>query len=446
MSLYRIGPFELHVERLITTCDGKPLAFGPKVTETLLALAEHAGTVRSKAELLDRIWPDGFVEEANLTQNIYVLRKAFRRHGYPDAIQTVARQGYRLAVPAVLVDNPPLAVVPARRAPMRPALFRRVAAVGVAAASIAAMLLTAASGGPSSRALVESPLSARGARLYSLGTYFWNERTRDGVRKSLGYFTQVVETDPTNPLGYAGLADANATVGSYCYGSQAPAVYFARARAYAKQALTLDADSAEAHAVLGLLALQGSNVRTALPELQRAIAIKPRYAPAQEWYGIALVEEGRLADGLSHLKTASAIDPLSVATAAWLGIAAYQAHQFDESIAYGKEALELSPQRADALATIGKAYEARGDLGLAIETFKQFAASSPYHRAEAAALLAKAFALQHRIGEAHAQYAYAIANAMSADPSDLGDAAAAIGDKAAAQRLRHASMHMFWLA
>ena len=70
MSVYEFGPFQLDKDRLLLLHDGEPVALGPKVVETLLALVEHPGDVLSKSALLDRIWPEGFVEEANLAQNI----------------------------------------------------------------------------------------------------------------------------------------------------------------------------------------------------------------------------------------------------------------------------------------------------------------------------------------------------------------------------------------
>jgi len=455
MNVYRIGPFELRAERLAATCGGKPLAFGPKVAETLLALAEQPGRALSKSELLDRIWPEGFIEEANLAQNVYVIRKAFRSHGLPDAIETVARYGYRLTVPVVRVARE----TSAQPAPPVPAFKRsigqfanRLILVGAGAMMIAATLLITGSGSLDDRAAMSKPLSTRGARLYAIGTYFWNERTRDGVRKSLTYFAQVVNTDPTDPRGYAGLADANAMIGAYCYGTHGPSVYFARATAYAKEALALDPDSAEAHAVLGVLALQEADMRRtgtqqAMPELERAIALDPNYAPAQEWYGIALVEAGRLSDGVTHLKRAAALDPLSVSTTAWLGAAAYEAHRFDESIAYGHQALELSPKRVDVLNTLGKAYEARGDIELAVAAFKRYAAVDAFYRPEAAALLSRAYMLERHLPEARAEFAYALAHSDATNPADLEAAAIALGDrKSAADILRHTHGHLFKLA
>ena len=78
MSLYQFGPFQLDAERLLLLDRGEPIAIGPKVVETLLALLEHPGELFAKNALLERIWPEGYVDEANLSQNIYVLRNTHR--------------------------------------------------------------------------------------------------------------------------------------------------------------------------------------------------------------------------------------------------------------------------------------------------------------------------------------------------------------------------------
>jgi tetratricopeptide (TPR) repeat protein len=265
-------------------------------------------------------------------------------------------------------------------------------------------------------------------RLYQIGLYYWNSRTREGVRKSLNYFTQVIDADPNDARGYAALAGANVMMGDYCYGTHQPDVYFARAREYAQKALALDPNSTEAHAVLGYLALDRKDMAVAMLELRRAIELDPAYGPAQEWYGIALLGRGRLSEAVAHLKIAAQADPLSVATIAWLGSAAYLDRRFDDAIAYSREALELSPQRTDVLTTIGKAYEAQGEVDRAIDAFKQYRAVDPYYRPEAAALLARAYALAHRASEARAQLAFARKHANEVNPADLAAAARAIGD------------------
>lgn len=453
MEIYEFGPFELDVERLLLLRDGEAVALGPKVVETLLALLEHRNEVLAKPVLLDRIWPEGFVEEANLAQNIYVLRKMFRAYWKADAIQTVPRRGYRFTAPvrhvmrATLPEQP--IVVPAPRpASVATALYRRVSPFAAAIAFAAVAVVLIAGYGDAERVSLDRVhLSANGARLYQIGRYYWNLRTRNGVERSLSYFSQVVDSDPKSARGYAGLADANAAMGDYGYGAERPAVYFARARGYARKALAIDPRSAEAQAALGLIALDKSQNQRAIGELRRAIAFDPSYGPAREWYGIALMGQGKLAEGYTELKKAADLDPLSVATTAWLGSAAYLDRKFSDAIAYSRQALELSPQRTDVLTTLGEAYEAEGNMHRAIDTFKQYSVACARCRAEGAALLAHAYAGAHRMAAARAQLRYARAHAADVEPMDLAAAAAAIGERSVAiGELRRVKQRGMWTA
>jgi DNA-binding winged helix-turn-helix (wHTH) protein/Tfp pilus assembly protein PilF len=440
MSSYAVGPFRLNAEQLLLTLGGMPVALGPKVVETLLALVERPGHVLTKRFLLDRIWPDGFVEEANLSQNIHVLRKTFRRHGCADPIETIPRRGYRLTASVSTTAN---GAVHAARAN----LTRRIVAAIAGVACVAASLSLVASHDLGLREAAPGALSDTGARLYQIGRYYWDLRTLDGVQKSMAYFARVVDEDPRDARGYAALADANLTMGDYCYGTHQPAVYFARAREYASQALALDPDSAQAHAALGFLALHREDARAGMAELQRAIALDPSYAAAHEWYGIALLRGGHAHEGQRHLKIAAELDPLSVAAIAWLGSAAYLDRRFGDAIVYSRQALELSPKRTDALVMVGEAYEAQGDLTRAIEAFKRFGAVNPYYRPEAAALLAQAYALAHRRTEARAQLAVARAHASDVDAPDLIAAALAVDDHGVlTDSLRRARTHETWAA
>jgi adenylate cyclase len=57
---------------------------------------------------------------------------------------------------------------------------------------------------------------------YLKGRYYSNKRTEEGIRKSIEYFEQAIEKDPTHPLGYAGLADAYVYLGVWDYVSPQP--------------------------------------------------------------------------------------------------------------------------------------------------------------------------------------------------------------------------------
>src|SRR5579862_7948161 len=105
MMEFEFGPYRLDVRRRVITLDGAPLPLGPKVVLTLAAMVERAGEVVSKDDVLERVWPGEFVEESNLSQNVYVLRRALKRNWNAQAIVTVPRRGYRFVAPVRLVES-----------------------------------------------------------------------------------------------------------------------------------------------------------------------------------------------------------------------------------------------------------------------------------------------------------------------------------------------------
>ncbi len=430
MSVYAFGPYQLDAERLLLLESGEPVALGPKVVETLLALLEHPGETLAKTALLDRVWPEGYVEEANLAQNIYVLRKALRAHWAVDAIETVPRRGYRFREPVRLIE--PVRSEPTHEIAALPARPRRVTWQRFAVATLAAALVLFAGGaadGVAHRTVVSPQLSAGGARLFAIGHYYWNQRTRDGVEKSVGYFEKVIASDPHNPSGYAALASADAIMGDYGYGTFAPKVYFNRATANARMALSLDANCGAAYAALGVIAMDLNRGAEALVDLKRAVALDPSDGPSREWYGIALLGKGRLPQALHELQRAADLDPLSVSTTAWLSSAAYFDHRYDEAIAYGRQTLDLSPQRGDVWESIGLSYEAQGNGARAIQAFTRLASSCSDCKPNAAALLAHLYARAHRFAAARAELAIAQAHASDVSLDNLVIALAALGER-----------------
>lgn len=431
MSLYEFGPFQLDATRLLLLDGGAPVALGPKVVETLLALIEHPGDVLTKQALLDRVWPEGYVDEANLAQNIYVLRKTLRARWPVEAIETVPRCGYRFTEAVRRLDHVPSSE-PAFAASAPPARRRwwPAAAAAAAVALIASLAFTVLV--PHRAAADGTVLSANGARLYEIGRYYWNLRTSDGLEKSVHYFTQVVDSDPKDPRGYAALASANAMLGDYAYGPAPAKVYFARARAYARKALAIDARCGEAYAVLGMISTETpspTNLAKGVAQLRRAIALDPSDAPAHEWYGIALMSEGNFSGGYAELKESAQLDPLSVATTIWLGEAAYLNHRYAAAIGYAQEAIDFSPLGHEAFSTLGLAYEARGDMGRAIAAFHAMARSCAHCRYEAAALLAEAYERSNRPNAARREMALATAHAKDVQPQDLAAALFALGKR-----------------
>ena len=96
---YRFGPFRLDPEERRLEAAGGPVELTPKTFQILLMLVENAGHVVAKEDLLARVWPNTVVEEANLTQTVYSLRKALDDGAGGVYIETVPRRGYRFVAP-----------------------------------------------------------------------------------------------------------------------------------------------------------------------------------------------------------------------------------------------------------------------------------------------------------------------------------------------------------
>ena len=98
--VYEFGPFRMDPDKQLLLRDGEPIAVPPKTFETLLVLVRRGREVVTKEELLNAVWPDSFVEEANLSQHIFKLRKALGDSQEGERyIVTLPGRGYRFAVP-----------------------------------------------------------------------------------------------------------------------------------------------------------------------------------------------------------------------------------------------------------------------------------------------------------------------------------------------------------
>jgi len=95
---FEFGPFRLDLSERLLLHNGKAVPLAPKVFETLVILVENSGHILEKDELIKRLWPDTFVEESNLAQNIFQLRKALANGACGmQYIETIPKRGYRFA-------------------------------------------------------------------------------------------------------------------------------------------------------------------------------------------------------------------------------------------------------------------------------------------------------------------------------------------------------------
>ena len=96
LHFYEFGPFRLNLTERILYRGSDMVSLTPKVFDTLLLLVENNGHILEKNELMEHLWPDSFVEESSLTQNISLLRRALAEgDGEHNYIETIPKRGYR---------------------------------------------------------------------------------------------------------------------------------------------------------------------------------------------------------------------------------------------------------------------------------------------------------------------------------------------------------------
>ena len=111
MERYRLGALTIDAGRKTVRGPDGELELYPKTVEVLIELVREAPSVSRRLDLIDRVWPEGFVVDQNLTQRIYQLRRALVPYGIE--IHTVRGVGYRLDAEPERIESDDLARRPA---------------------------------------------------------------------------------------------------------------------------------------------------------------------------------------------------------------------------------------------------------------------------------------------------------------------------------------------
>jgi DNA-binding winged helix-turn-helix (wHTH) protein len=99
---FEFGSFYVDTVRRLLLREGQSVPIKPKAFDVLVALVDSPGFV-SKRQLMERVWPNSFVEEANIHHNISILRKLLGQSG--QWIATVHGQGYRFVAEVRRIAN-----------------------------------------------------------------------------------------------------------------------------------------------------------------------------------------------------------------------------------------------------------------------------------------------------------------------------------------------------
>jgi DNA-binding winged helix-turn-helix (wHTH) protein len=330
--LYEFGPFSVDVEERVLLRDGRVVPLPPKAFSILFALVREQGRVVSKADLMREVWPEDSVEEGNLTQNIFTLRRVLQgrdeAHSY---IETIPRRGYRFA--GVVVEK------------------------------------TREPGAPRSATASEQSENAEAREAYLKGRYFWSKCTRRALEKSIEWFRTAIDRDPNFAIAYVGMADSYTRLATT---HAAPAEMMPKAEAAVRQALRVDEGLAEAHASLGMLKMRRHwDWEGGRCELIRAIELKPDYATAHLWLGNYFDMRGDFENALAAKKRALKLDPLSLQINVSIASTLWLMRKNDEAMFRLRETLDMDQNFLSALVMLGFVNELSYDYRSAIANLER---------------------------------------------------------------------------
>ncbi len=309
-KFYQFRRFRFNAHRLCLHHANVPVHLPPKSLEVLKVLLDEPGEVVGRDLLIDQIWDETFVEEANLTVTISRLRKALGEFD-PDEIfiQTVPRVGYRFVADVEVVGE----VDDDRNAdkqfgstqdlaqPAHPAKTPKTQRVlhGRRIFYVLAALALVAIG---SAAWVNSTQtdvvagSSDAMQAFTKGDF---ELSKRRPCESVPYFQEAVKRDPEHALAFARMAAAQTMCGS-----------MDDAKISLDKAFSLDPDLSDAHAVEGFrrMGLKWDWVG-AEASLKRALEIDPNSARAHHWLGVLYSIRGRLSEAGGEMQRAIDIAP-----------------------------------------------------------------------------------------------------------------------------------------
>ena len=206
--------------------------------------------------------------------------------------------------------------------------------------------------------------------LYLRGRYYWNKRSEEDNRKSIGYFEEAIDKDPTYALAYAGLADAYITNGDWAF--LPPKECYPKGKAAATRALQIDSSLGEAQTALAYISYVFDwDWSEAEKRFRLAIALNPNYPTAHQWYAEYLAVRGRLGDARAEITRARDLDPLSLIINGVSGNIYNWARKYDLAVEECKRTVEMDSNFYPAHLYLAWAYEHQGDYDRAFAEYEK---------------------------------------------------------------------------
>ena len=241
--------------------------------------------------------------------------------------------------------------------------------VAAAVAGQIRVALPVGTGSASRTALAAArPVNAEAYDAYLQGRFYWTNR--GDVPKSIEAYEQAIQKDPKYALAYAGLASGYALLSQVPYDDVRPSEAKPKARQAAERALQLDANLAEAHAVLANVAFSYEwDFKAAEQEFQRAFALEPNNVTAHQWYAHFCMARNRMAQAREENARTLDLDPVSPLFNTVRAEILYHERQYDAAIAQAQHTIEEYPTYWPAYLWLGSAYREKKMYPEALKAF-----------------------------------------------------------------------------
>ncbi len=223
------------------------------------------------------------------------------------------------------------------------------------------------------------PVHPQAYEAYLRGRHLWNQRSPESLRKSIEYYEQALQADPSYALAYAGLADSYGILGFGGVRTMPHRLAATKGHEAALRAVALDDSLAEAHAALGRLKSLTWDDAGAEAEFRRALQLNPGYAVAYHWQALHLQQKGNLPGYCSNIRRSYELDPLNPNVSRHVAYCLYSEGQPEKAVELLKKVLELYPSQSTVRATLADIHSMRGDLKAAIPEYERAVELSGNH-------------------------------------------------------------------
>jgi TolB-like protein/Tfp pilus assembly protein PilF len=234
--------------------------------------------------------------------------------------------------------------------------------------SIAKTLAFELSKSDSDRLLHKGTKNAEAYEKYLQGRFYQSQNTPEGFDRSLEYYRQAVSLDANFAEAYAGIADAN--VLKFNFGISGADTTVPEARMAVDRALQINPDLPDAFNSLALIQfLSEHDWSSAEQSLKKAIDLNPSNADAYHRYGYFLARLGKFEEALEKYEKARELNPLGAVTQSGIGLTYLCARRYPEAIGQLEKVVAENPQFSHAQWLLGTAYEGLGDLEKAFQVY-----------------------------------------------------------------------------